>query len=268
VALLLVGAGVVVYALNGNGTNPTNAVETAVTNLHRAKTAQIALQLSVAAGGQVVRISGNGETNVVTNATNETIIYNLGAGSFSARAIIDGSTAYFNYGAEVNRVDPGKSWVSMNVGQAGASGSQSTGIYSDPNAMVAVLSSRDTVVRALGASNVNGISVQGYSIELGRAGIDHILSSGSFPSDLKNELSTAQFSRLDYTAYVDASNRLSDVRTAADYSIDGTQFTAHGDMALSDYGVHVAISDPPASEVVSFQEFEKIAAQSQGTATS
>jgi hypothetical protein len=115
---------------------------------------------------------------------------------------------------------------------------------------------------------VNGISVQGYSIELGRAGIDHILSSGSFPSDLKNELSIAQFSRLDYTAYVDASNRLSDVRTAADYSIDGTQFTAHGDMALSDYGVHVAISDPPASEVVSFQEFEKIAAQSQGTATS
>jgi len=134
--------------------------------------------------------------------------------------------------------------------------------------MVAVLGSPDTVVRALGGSDVNGLSVQGYTIELGRTGIAHILASTSYPSSLKNELSTTQFSRLDYTAFVDDSNRLSDVRTVANYSVEGVHFTAHGDMALSDYGVHVAISDPPANEVVPLQEFEKIAAQSQGTATS
>jgi hypothetical protein len=268
VALLLVGTGVVVYAANGDGTNPTNALETAVANLHRAKTAEIALTLSVGANGQGLKMTGNGVTNVLTNATNETLIYNLGGTSFSARAIIDGPTAYFNYGARVGRLVPGKSWVSIDVGQSGASGSQSTGIYSDPTAMVAVLGSRDTVVRALGASDVNGIAVQGYSIDLGPAGIAHLLRSTYFPPDAKRALASSHFSRLDYTAFIDASNRLRDVRTVSNYSVEGLQFTAQGDMSLSDFGVHVTITDPPASQVIPFQQFEKIAAQSQGTATS
>jgi hypothetical protein len=267
VALLLVGTGVVVYAVNGDGTNPTNAVETAVANLHRAKTAEVALAISIGANGQEVKITGNGETNVLTNATNETINYDAGGRSFSARAIIDGSTAYFNYGNGVGRIVPGKSWVSMNVGQSGGS-SQSSGIYNDPVAMVAVLGSSGTVVRAIGASDVNGISVQGYSIDLRPAGIQNLLRSGNFPSSVKDELSSAHFSSLDYIAYVDAANRLRDVRTVAHYSFAGQQFTAHGDMSLSAYGVRVAITDPPANEVIPLQQFEKIAAQSQGTATS
>jgi hypothetical protein len=269
VVVLLVGTGVIVFALNGgDGTKPATAVETAVANLHRAKTAEVGLNVTVNAGGEAVRMTGNGETNVVTNATNETITYDLAGTSFTARAIIDGPTAYFNYGVGVGRIVPGKSWVSMKVGQSGASGSQGTGIFSDPNAMLAVLGSPATVVRAIGASEVNGIAVQGYTIDLGPAAIAHLLRSASFPPSVKAEMESAHFSRFNYTVFIDASNRLRDLRTVANFSANGNQFTAQGDMSLSDYGVRVSITDPPASEVVTFQEFEKIAAQSQGTASS
>jgi hypothetical protein len=269
VVVLLVGTGVVVFALNGgDGTKPAAALETAVANLHRAKTAQVALNVAVNAGGEAVRMTGNGETNVLTNATNETITYNLAGTSFTARAIIDGPTAYFNYGVGVGRIVPGKSWVSMKVGQSAASGSEGTGIFSDPNAMLAVLASPGAVVRAIGASEVNGVAVQGYSIDLGPAGIARLLRSAYFPPSVKAAMESAHYSHLDYIAFIDASNRLRDLRTVANFSVSGNHFTVQGDMSLSDYGVRVSITDPPASEVVTFQEFEKIAAQSQGTASS
>ncbi len=268
IAVVFVGAGITVYALNGNGTNPASAVESAVANLHRAKTAEIAIAATIDTGGGSIKMTGNGETNVLTNATNETVTYNIGAESLSERAILDGPTAYFNYGPEVGRIVPRKSWVSMDVGQSNTSGSQGVGIYSDPVAMVAVLGSSGTVVHALGASTVNGVAVQGYGIDLSAAGIHRLIQSTYLPSSMKSELAASHFSRLDYIAFVDGSHHLTDVRTVADYSVAGEQFSARGDLSLSDYGVPVSITDPPASEVVPFQQFQRIAEQDQGTTSS
>jgi YD repeat-containing protein len=266
---LIAVIGVVVYAVKGPGPDPNGALESAVAHSVDAKTADVALSVSVGAAGFHESIDGNGTTNFVTDASNMTMTYNAQGRSIVERAIIDGSTGYFNVGPIVGEVAPGKSWLSLNVSRGSTSGPNGVaggGIFSDPNTMVEVLRTTGTTVSMLGSSTVDGVTVQGYAIDLSAAGIAKVVRSSQVPASVRAELSQVHFDRLDYVVDIDGANHLKEVRVTGGFGAEGLQATVTSAMHFSDYGIPVHVTPPPADEVIPLLQFEKLQAQAQGHA--
>jgi YD repeat-containing protein len=269
VVLLIAVIGVVVYAVKGPGPDPNGALESAVAHSVGAKTADVALSVSVGAAGVHESIDGNGTTNFVTDATNMTMTYDAQGQTIVERAIIDGPTGYFNVGPIVGEVAPGKSWLSENVNSGSTSGPNGIaggGLFSDPNAMVEVLRTTGTTVTMLGSSVVDGVPVQGYAIQLSPAGISKVLRSSQVPASARADLSHVHVDRLDYVVDIDGANYLKEVRVTGGLGAGGFQATVTSAVHFSDYGIPVHVSPPPADEVIPLQQFEKLEAQAQGPA--
>jgi hypothetical protein len=269
VVLLIAAIGIIYFAVKGNGPDPKGALEGAVAHSVNAKTADVAMSLSVGAAGTHESIVGNGTTNFRTNATNMTMTYSLGGRSLVERVIIDGRTGYFNVGRIVGEVAPGKSWLSMDLGSAGPTGPNGIAgtIFSDPIAMVAVLRTSGTTVTMLGPSTVDGVPVQGYAIHLSPAGIEKATASPQVPSSVRAQLAHVHYNRLDYTVYIDGTDYLKEVRVVGGFGAEGVGATVTSAMHFTDYGVPVHVSPPPADEVIPIKEFQKLEAQSRGPTT-
>ena len=269
VVVLIAAIGVVVYAVKGNGPDPNGALESAVAHTVGAKTADVAISVSVGAAGIHESIDGNGTTNFVTNATNMTLRYDAGGRSIVERAIVDGSTGYFNVGPIVGEVAPGKSWLSLNLNSGSTSGPNGVaggGIFSDPNTMIKVLETAGTSVTMLGSSTVDGVAVQAYAIHLSPAGIAKVMRSSRAPASLRAQLAQVHYDRLDYVVDIDGADYLREVRVSGSFGAEGIGATVTSAMHLSDYGIPVHVVPPPADEVIPLQQFEKLDAQSQGPA--
>jgi YD repeat-containing protein len=269
VVVLIAVIGVVVYAVKGNGPDPNGDLERAVAHSVGAKTADVALSVSVGAAGLHESIEGNGTTNFLTNASNMTLTYDAQGRSIVERAIVDGSTGYFNVGPIVGEVAPGKSWLSVSVSSgspSGPNGIAGGGLFSDPNAMVGLLRTTGTTVTMLGSSVVDGVPVQGYAIHLSPAGIAKVLRSSQVPASVRAELAQVHFDRLDYAVDIDGANHLKVVRVTGRFGAGGLVGTVTSAMHFSDYGIPVHVSPPPADEVIPLQQFERLQAQAQGPA--
>jgi hypothetical protein len=270
VVVVLIGAvGIVYDAVEGNGPDPNSALESAVVHSTNAKTAGVAMSLSLGVAGAHESIEGNGTANFRTDASNMTMTYDVGGRSLVERVIVDGPVGYFNVGPLVGEVAPGKSWVSMDLstGASGPNGVAGGGILSDPNTMVDVLRAGGTTVTMLGSSTVDGSPVQGYAIHLSPAGIQETISSEQVPPSLKAQMSQAHFDRLDYEVYIDGANYLKEIRTVGSFGAGGLGATVTSTMHFSNYGIPVRVVPPPADEVIPFSEFQKLEAQSQGPTT-
>ena len=269
VVVLIAAVGVAVYAVKGNSPDPNGALESAVAHTIGTKTADVALSVSVGAAGIHESIDGNGTTNFGTNATNMTLTYDAEGRSIVERAIVDGSTGYFNVGPIVGEVAPGKSWLSLNLNTGSTSGPNGVAggsIFSDPNTMIEVLESAGTSVTMLGSSTVDGVAVQEYAIHLSPAGIAKVMRSSRVPASLRAQLSQVQYNRLEYVVDIDGADHLREVRVTGGFGAGGFGATVTSAMHLSDYGVPVHVVPPPADEVITMQQFEKLEAQSQGLA--
>jgi hypothetical protein len=269
VVVLLAGVGIGMYAVSKSGPDTGTALTSAVTTTEQSKTADVALSMSIGAGGPSITIAGNGASDFATNATNLTLSFSAGGQQIAERSVIDGATAYYNIGPLVGEIVPGKSWVSMDIGSsASGSGSFGTGgIFSDPSTLLAVIGAPGTALHSLGPSGVGAARVQQYSVDLGPAGIKKALSSETLPSSLRAEMSAVHYTEMDYVVAVDGTNHLTQVRTTGAYSVAGEHFTVASTMDMSDYGTSVTVAPPPASAVVSYQRFETIAGQDRGNAT-
>jgi hypothetical protein len=80
-------------------------------------------------------------------------------------------------------------------------------------------------------------------------------------------MSAAHYSQLDYVVGVNGTDHVTQIRTTGAYSVARQNFTVAATMDMSDYGTPVTVAPPPAGEVVSFQRFETIASQDQGTSS-
>ena len=269
VAVLLVGTGVAVYERSHSGPNTGSALTSAVATTEQSKTADVALSMSLGAGGPSVTIAGNGDSDLARNATNLTLALSADGQALTERAVIDGTTAYYNIGPLVGAIVPGKSWVSMDVGKSSSSSSSfgTGGIFTDPSTLIAVIGAPGTALHALGPAVVNGSRVQQYSVNLGPAGIKKAIGSDTLPGNLRAEISMVHYNQLDYVVGVNGTNHVAQIRTTGAYSAAGEHFTVTGTMDMSDFGTPVTVAPPPASAVVSFQRFETIASQDQGTST-
>ena len=266
VVVLLAVVGVVVYEAKGPGPDPNGALESAVGHTVGAKTADVALSVSVGAAGIHESIEGNGTTNFVTSASNMTMTYDAQGRSIVERAIVDGSTGYFNVGPIVGEVAPGKSWLSLNVSSGSTSGPNGIaggGLFSDPNTMVQVLRTTGTTVSMLGSSTVDGVPVQGYAIHLSSAGIAKAVRSTRVPASVRAELSQVHFDRLDYVVFISGADYLKEVRVTGALGAGGLDASVTSAMHFSDYGIPVHVSPPPADEVIPLSQFERLEAQAQ-----
>ncbi len=268
--VILAGAGVAAYELSGyNGSDTGSALSSAVTTSLHGRSADVALSMTIGAGGQGLTIAGNGDTSFATSASNLTLTYSVGGQPLTERAVIDGSTAYYNLGPVVGDVVPGKSWISIDMGKdaSGTSGVGAGGIFSDPSAMLTVLRAEGTAVHALGSSSVDGAPVQGYSIRLGPAGIAKTITSEHVPAYMRAEVSSVHYSRLSYEVYVDGANDLKQIRTTGAFSVAGQGATIASTMEFSNYGTAVSVQAPPAGQVIPARQFDQVARQDQGTST-
>ncbi len=269
VAVLVVGTGVAVYERSHSSPDTGTALTSAVATTEQSKTADVALSMSLAAGGPSVTIAGNGDSDLAGNATNLTLAFSAAGQPLTERAVIDGTTAYYNIGPLVGGVVPGKSWVSMDVGKSSSSSSSfgTGGIFTDPSTLIAVIGAPGTALHALGPAVVNGSRVQQYSVNLGPAGIKKAIASDTLPGNLRAEMSAVHYSRLAYVVGINGTNHVAQIRTTGAYSAGGVHFTVTGTMDMSDFGTPVTVAPPPPSAVVSFQRFETIAGQDHGTST-
>ena len=155
--LVLASAGAAVLAIVEKGQGPSEnntALQSAVVNTVHSKTADIAMSLTISLGaGPGIKIEGNGATDLIKHATNLTMSLNVDGQALAERVVIDGSVGYVNLGPAVGIVVPGKSWVSEDEGSptTGSSGVGSGGIFSDPSALIEVLNTEGTSVRACSA---------------------------------------------------------------------------------------------------------------------
>jgi hypothetical protein len=268
--VIFAGAGAAAYELSGyNGSDTGSALSAAVTTSLHSRSADIALSMTIGASGQGLTIAGIGDTSFATSATNLTLTYSAGGQPLTERAVIDGSTAYYDLGPVVGDVVPGKTWVSIDTGKdvSGTSGVGAGGIFSDPTAMLSVLQAEGTAVHALGSSSIDGVPVQGYSIRLGPAGIAKTIASEHVPAYMRTEVASVHYSRLSYDVYVDSASHLKQIRTTGAFSVAGQGATITSTMEFSNYGTPVSAQPPPASQVVPIQQFDQVAKQDTGTST-
>src|SRR3974390_71806 len=113
-AVLFAAAGGPAHPLAGrSGTTDTgSALASAAAATRRSGTAHVALSMAFAGAGGKVAIAGNGDTNLVSNASNLTLDLSVGPHEVAERALVVGSTVYVNLGSLVGQIVPGKSWVS------------------------------------------------------------------------------------------------------------------------------------------------------------
>ncbi len=76
--MILAGAGVAAYELSGyNGSDTGSTLSSAVTTSLHGRSADVALSMTIGAGGQGLTIAGNGDTSFATSASNLTLTYSV-----------------------------------------------------------------------------------------------------------------------------------------------------------------------------------------------
>ncbi len=236
--------------------NAEAAVLGAVNSTLADKTAHVSLTMSAGTQGQAVTASGNGGIDFSQNALQMDFSVGAGGQSLSMQAIYLGGTVYESL-PEVSEIEPGKSWVSEDLSSitsaTGSEASNSLGVEGNPAEMLRMLAEHGNTVTPIGASTINGVSVQGYSVTIGAAQIRSQLSS--VPDWVRTVLTKVGIKAIDYKVYVDGQGLLRRTTISMGIAAEGTTITIGESLDFSDYGSPVDISALPADQVVSLQQF-------------
>ncbi|HEX4862921.1 MAG TPA: hypothetical protein VFV02_02540, partial [Acidimicrobiales bacterium] len=168
-----------------------------------------------------------------------------------------GGTIYEGF-PQISQLVPGKSWLSLDLsGLSSAAGSGGAlNLGGNPAAMLRLLSQQGNNVVPLGSSKVNGVSVNGYRVTFDPAAMQRQLDSADIPSWMRGAISQVNLQNATETVFIDAAGQLR--RTTMHVDVNGPSgksASVDETFDLSDYGVPVSISAPPASQVVDIQQF-------------
>ena len=122
--------------------------------------------------------------------------------------------------------------------------------------MLQFLASQGNVVTSIGSSTIDGVAVQGYDVLINNAEAELQLERSGLPPSVVT--AGVQFLKstgaIAYKVYVDSDNQLRAIDFAmAVLGTSGVSVSAR--MTLSDFGVPVSLTLPPASDVVSYEQF-------------
>lgn len=231
---------------------PAQAVLTAASSTESLHSARVSIvetltdhaeskTVSIPATGEVDFSSGGARLDMTISGQQVSVVSSQGALYMSTPA--------------VSKAVPGKSWVSVPLSNASSTEGGALG-GADPTQMLQILASQGNVVSPLGPSTIDGVSVQGYSVLVNKSVVETDLESSGAPPALVQsaEQVLKSVGEIIFKAYVDSNNQLK----AMDYSMEvpgasGVMLFAQA--TFSDYGAPVAVTPPPASQVVSFEQF-------------
>jgi hypothetical protein len=263
--LLLIGGGLGAYFAFSGGQSASAAVALAVSNSLNARTADLTMKITGDEGTQTVSIEGSGATNFSNNQTDMTMTINDGTQDVNEHVLFDGQTVFVNLGNNlIGRILPGKSWVSVDLGQEGAGNGTlpgGTGSGGDPTAMLRILGAQGNPVTALGTSVVNGDSVQGYAVHMTAAGVNRAIAEEHLPSWMKQAVSQVQDPNVTYDVFINGTNQLVRMSSVVHATDQGKKLVSNIEMDFSNYGVPVSITDPSADQVAPFDQFVQAASQ-------
>jgi hypothetical protein len=268
---LVVGAVVTVIAIVavlvatvGSGSNADAAIVTAVNSAIAQKGAHVTLTGTVTSAGQTESFNGTGAVDFTNNAMQLAMDVDAGGQQEQAQFLYVESTIYEGL-PQIAQLAPGKSWVSIDLGsltQGSAGGAGQLG--GNPLAALHALAANGNAVRPIGASTVDGQSVQGYAVTLNRQAIEKALQSGKVPAWVSHALAQIHSVGATEDVYLDGAGKLVKVSTSLVESVKSAgSVNVQVSYELSDYGTPVSITAPPASEVLSFSQLLQLSSGSQ-----
>jgi hypothetical protein len=257
--ILTVGAGLAALFSVIEGTTPSAAVASALTNSLQSKSAATAASVEVAEPGGSASITSDGVINFDTAASKQVVQIASGAEHVREQVVSDGSTIYIHLdGGIITKVVAGKSWLSLPSGQS-ASSVTGGGGASDATATLRVLSASGNDVSDLGSAQIRGRDVHLYAVHLTRAQINRDIAEEHLPQFLRQAIAQVHIPAITYTLAINGANQLMQMKATVRLKADGQQITEHLVEGYSHYGTKVTVTAPPSDEVIPFQTFLQIA---------
>jgi hypothetical protein len=243
------------------------AVADAVNSALASRSADVVISGSAQAAGTNITMAGTGSIDFQQNAMQMAINVTGGPQKITEQAVYLNKVIYLNFGNDVGKILPGKSWLSLDLSQlsgGGAASSLGSGspLSSDPAAVLQALRQEGNTATDLGQSTINGMSVEGYSVRLNPAAIKKDIDQANLPAWMKQAAESVSNENVDYKVYVDSSGDLARLTTDLSLTASGTSIIEGMNMDFVHYGATVNVTAPPAGAVASFQSFLQ-AAESQ-----
>lgn len=263
VVVLTLVAGVLL-ATHGSGGDADAAIVRAVTSAIGDKTAHVEASSSVTVAGTSVAFTGSGAVDFTDNALQMTLDSNIGGQQLNIQAIYLGGVIYEGL-PQIAELAPGKSWVSLDVSslEQAAGQSAASGLGGNPLAMLHALALQGNQVADLGPATIDGESVQGYSVTLNHAVLGSEMANADLPDWMKQAVSQVQVNGGGEKVYITNSGDLvrQSMQMTEKVGSAGEVVSLNQSLDYSDYGAPVAISAPPADQVVPFSQFLELAGQ-------
>jgi Protein of unknown function (DUF2510) len=267
-AVVVVAGGA--FLIFGRHADADAAVADAVSSALASRTADVTISGSGGTAGANFTLTGTGAIDFDQNALQMSVTVASGSEQITEQAVYLDNVIYLNLGDEIGRVVPGKSWVSLDLGQL-SQGSTSLGsassFGSDPAAALRALSQSGNTATDLGSSTINGVNVEGYSVQIDQATIQKAIAQENVPGWMQQALKSVSDPDVDYKVYVDDAGHLARMTTDVTEKVQSMTFHDSTTMDFTNYGTTVDVSAPPAGEVTSFQSFLQAAAPALSSTT-
>jgi len=252
-AVVVAGGALGVTTLGSkSAVSPTKAVLTAASTTQHLRSAHVSMTETVTGGSGSGAITATGIGAVDFSAREASLTMSVEGEHLS---VLGSDGNLFVSVPQISQLFPGKSWVSVPVGNnsSAVGGALSGG---DPTQMLQFLASQGNSVSPIGSSTIDGVPVEGYSVLINKAAVGAQLKSSGLPSSAvqAGEQFLEGEGPITYKVYVDSDNQLRAIDFAmAVLGTSGVSVSAR--MTLSDFGVPVSLTLPPASDVVSYEQF-------------
>jgi hypothetical protein len=249
--------GLVVVKLGSSGSpNIQATVAASVNHAFASKTASLTITTDIRAGSSEVTATGPGAIDFTRGALYATVDMHTGSQSLPVTLIYLGGTIYEKIPG-IDQIEPGKSWITMDLSGMAKADTGAIGGGSNPAAMLALLTQRGAVVTPMGRTTIGGVAVSSYQVTISQAMIEQELNSSNLPAWMRAAAGHASFSDATETVYIDHANQLRRFVTDMTATVNGQSESVNETMDLSNYGVPVVITAPPPSESIGFDQFLK-----------
>jgi hypothetical protein len=260
------------FLIFGRGKSADAAVSDAVNSALASHSADLVVKGSGGAAGTSFTLTGTGAIDFGQNDLQMSLKVSSGPENVTEQVIYLDTTIYLNLGDEIGRVLPGKSWLSLDLGQltqgsAAKSLGSSASLGSDPAAALGVLGQNGNQATDIGSSTVNGVQVEGYAVHVDAAAITADLAKENLPAWMQQAVKSVSNPDVEYKVYVDGSGQLARLTTDTTETVSGLAVKDDVTMDFTHYGATVNITAPPASEVATFESFLHAAESLTGSST-
>jgi hypothetical protein len=259
VGILTVGAAVAATLAVVGSTSAAATLASAASNSIATHSADVTLNLDGTVDGQNITMTGNGPIDFDTNESSMTMHINLLGSQETLSEIYDGKTVFLNIGDLLGKLNLGKSWVSVPIGQVKSASSSLPGAgASDPTALLHLLTAQGNTVTALGPSDVDGHTLQEYSVAITPQSLARDIAQAHLPSWMASAVSLVHNAAETEKVGINSANELQSVASTVTATIGGQKLVETVTQEFSNYGVPVTITDPPSNEVLPFSALLQI----------